>query len=191
MYKCEALKCEALCITCIRNNQTWMTTSLLTIGKLEKKTLFALQLRKYLTKFRVIGSLLSKISHSYPALGSTAIALGLSRLFHIRVLRFFPSILETQISWKSQSVQYNFFDTQSTARPSSLPKSPDTMICGLHEVFNEQLNIFRSEKSLQNISSPVYKKSTATAASVVDTITRSFSELFLFVHNNRTSFWLA
>lgn len=134
---------------------------------------------------------LNKTWHSYPALGSTAIALGLSRLFHMRVLRFFPSILETQISLKSQSVQYNFFVTQSTARPSGLPKSPDTTTCGLHGgVSREQLNIFCSETSLQNILWFVYKKSTATAASVVDTITRSFSEL-LFVHNNRISFWLA
>lgn len=61
-----------------------------------------LRMRK--SNFR-LSSMMLIHENTYPALGSTAIARGLSKLFHINALRCFPSIFKTLISLKSQSVQ--------------------------------------------------------------------------------------
>lgn len=63
-----------------------------------------------------------------PFLGNTTIALGSSKSKSARILLEVPSTLDTSMTFLPLSVQYKFFATQSTAKPSAVTSSSDMTV---------------------------------------------------------------
>ena len=122
---------------------------------------------------------------TYPLSGSTAIALGRPKFFQKRTLRLVPSKLATSILFLSQSeslqsVQYNFFAIQSTAKPSGFFKPAEiTSSTFLVSPVTRIRLIFSKLTSVQNTNPSAKQKSTAMASSSPSTTIVSFGFLEL------------